>query len=180
MRYIGLDYSMSNPSLTILGEDDKFENTKTFFLSSVKKYNYTFGNVTGLLHPDYANSIERYENIASIILQYAKLTPDDMVYLEDYSMGSKGKIFNIAENTMMIKYLMYKSNIPFKVISPTAVKKFFTSKGNSDKNKMYDAFVARTNIDLYAQLHLVRTTKVNSPISDIVDSYALALTGKYM
>jgi Holliday junction resolvasome RuvABC endonuclease subunit len=175
MQIVGLDYSMSCPAMTIFG--DTFETSKCYFLTTVKKLHGSFDNVIGIPHKDYKNSMERYGNIANWVLNFIP-QGDVMVFIEDYSLGSKGQVFSIAENTGIMKYVLYTNKISFQLFSPAAIKKDFTGKGNADKNAMYDAFVEKTNIDLYHQMHLVRTTKVLSPISDIVDSWAIANLGK--
>ena len=54
------------------------------------------------------------------------------------------------------------------------VKKGATGKGNADKDKMYEAFVNETKIDLKK---IFDTEKVGNPISDIVDSYYIMKVG---
>jgi len=79
-----------------------------------------------------------------------------------------------------MKYFLYKNSLPFTLISPGTIKKFFHGKGNATKDLMYDAFVEKTGVDLYKLLGIRRGKKVESPINDIVDSYALALYGRSM
>ena len=57
---------------------------------------------------------------------------------------------------------------------PSVVKKGATGKGNADKDKMYEAFVKETKVDLKK---LFDTDKVGNPISDIVDSYFIQKVG---
>jgi Holliday junction resolvasome RuvABC endonuclease subunit len=59
-------------------------------------------------------------------------------------------------------------------VVPSVVKKGATGKGNADKDKMYEAFVKDTKIDLKK---LFDTEKVGNPISDIVDSYYIQKVG---
>ena len=54
------------------------------------------------------------------------------------------------------------------------VKKNATGKGNSDKLKMYEQFVKDTNVDLVKEFD---QTKLNNPVTDIVDSYYIAKYG---
>ena len=85
-------------------------------------------------------------------------------------MGSRGKVFNIAENTGVLKYKIYNLGIPLEIVPPTTVKKFATGKGNSDKDQMHQAFMQDTGIDLKYKITPDKT-KVSNPVSDIVDSY---------
>ena len=54
------------------------------------------------------------------------------------------------------------------------VKKGATGKGNADKEMMYNAFVAETNIDVKS---ILETDKVGNPVSDIADSYFIQKVG---
>jgi len=63
-RFIGIDYSLTCPSVTILEKDGLFQNGNSYFLTNTKKYANKFKNVAGILHKEYKNNIERYENIA--------------------------------------------------------------------------------------------------------------------
>jgi Holliday junction resolvasome RuvABC endonuclease subunit len=117
---------------------------------------------------------ERYENIASWVLtilagfEKEKVT----ILIEDYSFGSKGRVFNLAENCGILKYMLYKAGYRFFTVPPTVVKKYATGKGNATKEKMYDAFVVETGIDLHNIIS--RTTKLGSPTTDIVDAWYIA------
>ena len=93
--------------------------------------------------------------------------------LEDYSFGSKGRVFHIAENTGLLKHKLFKAGIPFIVVAPTTVKKFATGKGNANKEKMYECFTEQTGVDLRKQLD----TTVEHPISDIIDAFYIAKYG---
>jgi Holliday junction resolvasome RuvABC endonuclease subunit len=94
------------------------------------------------------------------------------ILIEDYSFGSKGRVFNLAENCGILKYMLYKAGYRFFTVPPTVVKKYATGKGNATKEKMYDAFVVETGIDLHNIIS--RTTKLGSPTTDIVDAWYIA------
>ena len=96
------------------------------------------------------------------------------VTIEGYSMGSKGKVFHIAENTGLLKYKLWKHNIPFDTPAPTTVKKFATGKGNAPKERMYECFEATTGWDLESLLDCRRD---KNPVSDVVDAYYMATYG---
>ena len=65
-------------------------------------------------------------------------------------------------------------NLKYETVVPSVVKKGATGKGNADKDKMYEAFVKETKIDLKK---IFDTDKVGNPISDIVDSYYIQKVG---
>jgi len=54
-------------------------------------------------------------------------------------------------------------------VAPTAIKKFATGKGNANKEKMQDAFINETGVNLKEQLNM--TEKQWNPSSDIIDAY---------
>ena len=67
-----------------------------------------------------------------------------------------------------------EEKIPYEVVVPSVVKKGATGKGNADKEKMYEAFVKETKMDLKK---IFDTDKVGNPISDIADSYFVMKVG---
>jgi len=125
-------------------------------------------NIYGERMSDWNSDEERYETIADwaqdIVMGCSS------VALEGYAFSASGRVFNIAENTGILKYKLYRLGIPVTVVPPTEVKKFATGKGNADKNQMYEAFVAETGCHLKMLLTPKRADSV-SPVSDIVDSY---------
>lgn len=178
MRYIGIDYSLTSPAITILNDTvindaSLFESGRSFYLTETKKYEGKFRNITGSFHKPYTNNIHRYENIAFWAISLAM--PDDIVYIEDYSLGSTGKTFNIAENTAVLKYMFFKKHINIVPIPPSRIKKFATGKGNATKDMMYEQFRLEGNPDLYS---LLSCDSVRSPLSDVVDSYWIAKYAK--
>lgn len=171
--YVGIDYSLTSPCVCI-SRDKTFSNSYFYFLNDRKAVHGKFHNILGEEHEEYLTDQERYENIASWVLSIlADFNKKDVVVLiEDYSFGSKGKVFNLAENCGILKYLLHKNEYKFFTVPPTVVKKFATGKGNATKEKMYEAFVAETGVDLHNILS--PTTKLNSPTTDIVDAWYIA------
>lgn len=173
MRYLGIDYGLVNPAITVLNEDGIFENGNSYFLTNTKKYASSFKNMIGTLHLPYNNNIQRYENIALWALKLAK--PDDICYIEDYSLGSVGKVFNLAECTGILKYIFLLHKINLIPVPPSQIKKFATGKGNATKDAMYESFIDAGNPNLYDYSGL---DHISSPFSDIVDSYWIARYAK--
>lgn len=93
------------------------------------------------------------------------------VVLEGYSMGSSsGLVFNIAENTGLLKYKMWKAGIQVETPSPGQIKKHFTGKGNANKEAMGDRFFELFGFwfsDLWTMKHY------SSPENDLVDACAM-------
>lgn len=175
--YVGIDYSLSCPCVAV-SINNQFSDSKIYYLSDRKAVTgLVMPNVIGVLHDEYLTDQERYENIALWVIEILNNLTDREIYImiEDYSFGSKGKVFHIAENCGILKYLLYKNNYQFLTAPPTVIKKFATGKGNADKQKMFDAFFAETNIDLHKKIS--PTTKLGSPTTDIVDAWYMS---KYM
>ena len=176
MRHVGIDYSMSCPAMCILGDSGYFKDSYFYFLTAVKKSTGKFLNnhIEGALHPDHLSEQQRFNNIAEYFID--KLlriySHDPKVLIEDYSFGSKGKVFHIAENTGLLKHRLWEEAFKFEVVAPTVIKKFATGKGNADKEQMYQAFLEETKVDLNKILSPDK--KLGSPVTDIVDSYFIA------
>ena len=136
------------------------------------------GNLYGENHSSYKSDEDRYDDIANwamvILLRKNKV---NKAFLEGYSYSSTGKVFHIAENTAVLKYLMWDEELDFEIVPPTVIKKFATGKGNANKEKMYEAFCKENpSVDLRSQL-TPRSSNVISPVSDVVDAYFIAKYG---
>ena len=177
MTYFGIDYSMTCPCLCVLGST--FDKSSFYFMVDKLKFeNFHSKNIVGLEYPDWTTPESRYDAISSrfldIILKTEPTGPMfKTVMIEDYSMGSKGRVFHIAENCGLLKYKLYKNNIVFSTVAPTVIKKFATGKGNADKAKMYESFVEKEGIDLQKRMGMTKQVLTN-PITDIVDAYYIA------
>ena len=169
---IGIDYSLTSPCVCV-SKDKTFSNSYFYFLNDRKSVVGKHHNILGNFHDDYMVDQERYENLANwvleILLNFDK--SNTVVMIEDYSFGSKGRIFNIAENCGLLKYLLYKNKFSYQTIQPTVIKKYATGKGNANKQLMYDAFYKEHQVDLIDVYS--KKGKLDSPVTDIVDSYYL-------
>ena len=183
---IGIDYSLSSPGIcvnTSKGEFD-YEDCTFYFLTNTKKYDATFcrpfvTNVRyiGTSHKPYTSEPERYSQIAdwaiNIIKSYGDATTGmnrikPTIQIEDYSYGSTGRVFHIAEHLGLLKYkLKMECGWDYTLLPPSVIKKFATDKGNANKDLMLDAFEKDTGTNL-AQ---VFDTTSKSPVSDIADAY---------
>lgn len=173
MIYAGLDWSMSCPAICIYDSSKpfKFKSCSFYFYTDKKKYDASFGNVHGFKNSYFSNDTERFHNISEWGIQILTKNNVKKVCLEGYSMGSTGRIFNIAENIGILKHKLWVNKIEFITPAPTSVKKFFTGKGNANKEAMYKSALERgIDVDLEAMLSCSAN---NSPISDVIDSYAL-------
>jgi Holliday junction resolvasome RuvABC endonuclease subunit len=149
-----------------------FNTAEFFFLTTSKNLVGSFGKINGFFHEEYITEQERYNNIASFFVD--RIPKNSKVMIEDYSFGSTGRVFNIAENCGLLKFKLWDEGKEFQTVAPTAVKKFATGKGNANKEKMYEAFLNETGVNL-SLLLTPKATKCVSPVSDIVDSFYIAM-----
>ena len=174
-RIGGVDYSLTCPSVCIYTGNEKnfnFETCKIFFLANQKKYeNFQYENIEGSQQiQNWKTSEERYDFISDWALDIFIYHKIEEILLEDYSYGSKGKIFHIAENTGILKWKLWDAGFKYHMIAPTVIKKFATGKGNANKQKMYESFLQETSRNLQEEL-VIKSEKIGNPTSDIVDSY---------
>lgn len=179
MILCGIDYSYTSPAICVYDTEDelKFDNLKfyNFFADSrKKKLNGTFGsgNIQINNHPEYSTQEERFRNICNWSVGVLKTHGVQEACIEGYSLGaSSGLVFNIAENTGLIKQYMDINGIVFHTIPPTMVKKVFTGKGNAKKEAMVAEFYRRFP---EGQIHsLLGIKEMSKPIDDICDSAAI-------
>ena len=183
---IGIDYSLSSPGVCVNTSEGEFdyEDCTFYFLTNTKKFDATFcrpfvTNVRyiGTSHKPYTNEPERYSQIADwvvdIIKSYGDATTGSnrikpTIQIEDYSFGSTGRVFHIAENLGLLKYkLKIECGWDYTLLPPSVIKKFATGKGNANKELMLHAFEKDTGTNL-AQ---VFDTTSKSPVSDVADAY---------
>ena len=182
---IGIDYSLSSPGICVNTSKGEFryEDCTFYYLTNTKKFDDTFrdGSVKfiGSPHRTYKSEPERYSQIAdwviTIIKSFSDCCPeceedfvDATIQIEDYSYGSTGRVFHIAENLGLLKYkLKIECNWDYTLLPPSVIKKFATDKGNANKELMLDAFEKDTG----ANLPQIFDTTSKSPVSDIADAY---------
>jgi len=186
---IGIDYSLSSPGICVNTSEEEFryEDCKFYYLTNTKKYEGTFKEkmafgtsaveYIGAPHRPYSSEPERYNNIANWAIDIIKLYGDaktginrinPTIQIEDYSFGSTGRVFHIAENLGLLKYkLKIECGWDYTLLAPSVIKKFATDKGNANKEMMLHAFQGDTGVNL-AELF---DSSAKSPISDVVDAY---------
>ena len=186
---IGIDYSLSSPGICVNTSEEEFryEDCKFYYLTNTKKYEGTFKEkmafgtsaveYIGAPHRPYNSEPERYNNIANWAIDIIKLYGDaktginrikPTIQIEDYSFGSTGRVFHIAENLGLLKYkLKIECGWDYTLLAPSVIKKFATDKGNANKEMMLSAFQGDTGVNL-AELF---ESSAKSPISDVVDAY---------
>ena len=187
---IGIDYSLSSPGVCVNTSEEEFryEDCKFYYLTNTKKYQgifkekIAFGTsdveYIGWAHKPYSSEPERYNNIANWTIDIIKFQCQLMIgtiwekhpiiQIEDYSFGSTGRVFHIAENLGLLKYkLKIECGWDYTLLAPSVIKKFATDKGNANKELMLGAFQEDTGVNLEVLLD----SSVKSPITDIADAY---------
>ena len=171
MKTVGIDYSLCSPCVAVTHDGVHYE---AHYLTDTKKFlgNWKYGNisVTGWQYPQWHTPEERHHLLSEWSVRLC--IDAGRVVIEDYAMGAKGRVFHIGENCGLLKWKLWNLKIGFSVVPPTVLKKFATGKGNSDKEKMHDAFVGQLGVDLRAAM-TPTNTKVGNPVSDIVDAIFL-------
>jgi len=171
-----IDYSLNGPAICVYDTKKEFNflNCNFYFLTDTKKYATSFmNNIYGELFNPYDEECERYDSISDWVMRI--ITGSDQIALEGYAYSATGRVFHIAENTGILKYKFYQAGLPVEIIEPTKAKKAFTGKGNADKNLMYKFFIQETGVDLQ-EIITPNKTLLGSPVSDIVDAYAICMT----
>ena len=98
------------------------------------------------------------------------------VFIEDYAMGAKGRVFHIGENGGALKMRLYRNQMSYSTISPSEVKKYATGKGNANKEAMYEAFLEQHKYVLELKDIMGQDT-LDSPVTDIIDAYYICKAG---
>lgn len=169
---VGIDYSLSCPCVCV-SNGTSFLDKYFYFLHDRKSYAGQALNILGDQHAEYFCDQQRYENIAGWVMAIIQPLDKDntVVLIEDYAFAAKGRVFNLAENCGLLKYLLYKDRYNFHTVAPKTIKKYATGNGNANKQMMYDAFFELTLIQL--AFVYSKTGKVDSPVTDIVDAFYL-------
>ena len=175
MILVGIDYSLTCPCVCVANTKN-FDECYFYFLHDSLKFH---GRVDGFAilgdpHDEYLTDQQRYENIASWVLNILEPLDKESVYIliEDYAFAAKGRVFNLAENCGLLKYMLYKKDYKFSTVAPSVIKKYATGKGNANKEAMWLAFFELTGVDLVGTYGPI-SRRLLSPVTDIVDAYYL-------
>ncbi len=178
MFFAGIDYSMTSPSICIhKGSEWSVDNCVFHYMVKKDKHLVVTEKLKGFLYPEYSHQQQRFDNLASWILKILSDYDITKISLEGYSYGStSSRLFEIGENTGLLKYKLWNAGYPFEVYAPTMIKKFATGKGNANKEKLWEAFKNETNLNLFNILGQ-EECKYWNPVSDMVDAYYLTKYG---
>ena len=173
INIVGIDYSTTSPAMCIK-VDDKWD---IHYLTSkrivVDEYWCDPFLFFGHKLPKISVQIARYKYISNWAIDVLDSYDVRVVFLEDYAYAAVGKVFQIGENTGILKYRLMNRDIPFYQIPPTVIKKYATGKGNANKDIMLANFITSTGVDIRAVMDYTG----DNPISDVVDSYYICQYG---
>ena len=149
MVITGIDYSLRSPAIcTHMGTEWNYSNCIFHFLSDRKKYSDVFcKRFFGKSFESFNTDLERYDSISSWAVDIC--SGSDQIGIENYAYNATGRVFNIAENTGVLK-------------------KFGSGKGNASKDLMYESFLKETGVNLIYELNM---KQLGNPATDIVDAY---------
>jgi Holliday junction resolvasome RuvABC endonuclease subunit len=168
----GLDWSMTSPSVCIHeGDTWSISNCTFYYLTQKSKFLITTDQIKGTLYEEYNSQQERFNNLSNWALAIMNEKKVKYAGLEGYSYASSSsRLFEIGENTGLLKFKMWSSSIDFEVYAPTSVKKFACGKGNANKELMWESFIEETKLNIF---HLLgqEIGKSWNPVSDMVDAY---------
>ena len=196
MWFCGIDYSMRSPAMVAYHTTD--DALRYYYMSTEKSKLKDDSNlfseyipVNSTSEEDLAAgsinaSFDRYNCIADWFLRTIDVIRPKMIFIEGYSLGSHGKVFNIAENAAILKQKLYERGHSVSIFPPTVVKKFATGKGNASKQLMKEHFMTPHKA-LKKQLIEPRITDLHkvahykeSPFTDLVDAYYVLRYGMHL
>ena len=183
MKIIGIDYSLTSPAITLYNGNDSWDynngSCTHFCLVRNERQRQKWAEIRSVnlkIYPVWDNDLQRYHGLANWVINSCITAMDPVrpkAYIEDYAFAATGRVFHIAENMAILKDTLNKWGISYEMIPPTVIKKYATGKGNANKEKMYEAFSEESHRNLLQEFN----TKLNNPITDIVDSYYIAKYG---
>ena len=182
MLHIGVDFSITSPCVCFwnTNKEHLFENCDFFFLKSHSKQNDYPSNIS-FADSSFSkdNSIRFSENAQVLRTEIKKRLDSSRHYaimMEGYSMGAKGRLFDIGEATGIFKYFLSQEKINPIIIAPSVIKKNATGKGNANKYQMLEKFLEINSSLLDSQWvkNLITEKRLQSPLTDIVDAFFIA------
>lgn len=191
MKISAIDNSLKSPGITIFELDGNHEIINIDYFSVMcdkpkkkdppKAHRDSDNIITLKGYKDFYDRIYRKNNFITHYLLDCSYTA-----IEGYSYGScGGSLYQIGENTGLLKSMLYQSNIAIRIYEPSSIKMFFTGKGNATKYDMFDTYMSLNNplglsnklvgMGIEANEHFKKIGKKKNfnPTEDIIDSYAI-------
>lgn len=171
MKIVGLDLSM-NSSGCVSWDVDNMEKTFKFrCFTDTRKY-----ESINVLSTRFVSDFSRYGKTNWFLERIMEFCHGaDAIAVEDYSLGSIGKIFDIAEYCGQIKFALFNAGFSLCTIPPSVHKKYLTGNGRADKVKTTDVALEKFPF-LKLNKELMSLKEYESPQNDVMDAISLAFT----
>lgn len=172
----GIDYSTTSPSICVFKDDGTINPSNcVYHCFAIDKWRdgwSSIQNVNCYKLPKELRDLSKFKFLAEWTIEAIRWFDNRVqkVILEDYSFGSTGRVFHIAENVGVLKLKLLENGFRYETVPPTVIKKFATGKGNSNKEAMLEAWKKEPGT-----FDLIQES--GNPASDIVDSYFLCKYG---
>lgn len=126
----GIDQSLTGTGLIIMRDDGQIICEK-------------------LIKPGKLRGVERLQFIRKEILTKLFEHKVDVVAIEDYSFGSKGRsIFDLGELGGVLRVALADNNYKYEEVSPSSLKGFIADNGAAKKPEMRAAVYRKYGIDI--------------------------------
>ena len=170
MFICGIDYSISSPAVVkaeLNDEMDVISIEYTSFSSTLKNCKLD-PNLHHNSKKNFRNDMDRFYFLRDKVVEfiYGNNIPD-YIAIEGYAMGGMGKVFNIAEATVLTKSVIYDNGTPLRIYTPSAIKKYATGNGSAGKVSMFNQFKKENQ----NYLDLSHLEDFKNPKEDIIDAY---------
>ena len=179
MTTIGIDLSINCTGICISNDNTNIyhiitakmtKKMKSFFHERLSIKSYDKYNVKGLDYEEreiaHTNNIIYISNIIRDIITESK---PELVCIEGLAYNANGTIVELSGLNYIIRLICNELNIPYKIVSPTSLKKFAVANGGADKDLMVYVWSK-----LEPELGHIKEFKLD----DIADAYFLAQYGK--
>jgi len=167
---LGIYYSTSSPAVCINGKDFFFINREPKYEGIYKEGDITIKGIWYGPKKSGHNQLQMFGHLTHILIQEIKHLTPGIAYIEGYSLGSKGNLTLIAENTGVMKVALAMLGWEIRIVSPMTAKKEFAGTGAAKKEQMADAWFKKLGFYVHDR---VGCDKGASPASDVVDSLAM-------
>lgn len=188
MITIGIDYSITSPGVCVHnGESWDVSNCDFYFFHQKKKEPpaYVHDSIHWIKYDrnscddDFDHFNRLSDSVCGIIdTLIIKTKEKPHIFIEGYSYGSSGsRVFQIAENTAILKQKIYERGLGIDIVPPTVIKKYATGKGTANKETLEEHFIGETAISFREILS--QTPSQYNPSSDLIDAYYICKYGHH-
>lgn len=164
----------ARPQRRVLGIDPSLQSTGWSFRDGARVRTGTIKAPKGMLGPERLHYVK--DEIWKLIARY---NPDLVAY-EDYAKGKggMGRTFDIGELGGVLKLFFYENGIDVMLVSPSALKKAITGRGNADAAKLVDGRKVKDKSKPEMRAALQTTFGVELRHGDEADACGLMLMGE--